>query len=56
MLDFGKMEVHLKQRKKIYEKNKNLVLGTKTTITSIKNIDELECILKNNSFYSNEDE
>ena len=39
-----------------YEKNKNLVLGTKTTITSIKNIDELERILKNNSFYSNEEE
>ena len=39
-----------------YEKNKNLVLETKTTITSIKNIDELERILKNNSFYSNEEE
>ena len=39
-----------------YEKNKNLVLETKTTITSIKNTDELERILKNNSFYSNEEE
>lgn len=39
-----------------YEKGKKLVLGTRETITTIKNIDELEGLLKSKKFYSNEEE